>query len=125
MKRWEQFMHYDKGSNTIAGSFGLAPMVFEEILIDKYTTKYIRNSHFLLPGDANKPVIQIKVLESEGDERLVELRPKDITYYVALDGQEVFYSDKPKRIRISGKRHKELVIGITKLDTPQRVLTIE
>lgn len=42
-----------------------------------------------------------------------------------LDGQEVFYSDKPKRIRISGKRHKELVIGITKLDTPQRVLTIE
>ena len=69
--------------------------------------------------------MQIKVLESDGEEKLVELIPKDITYYVAVDGQEVFYTNKPKKIRVTGRKHRELVIGITKLDTPQRVLTIE
>ena len=39
--------------------------------------------------------------------------------------KEVFFTDKPKKIRITGVKHRELVIGITKLDTPQRVLTIE
>ena len=82
-------------------------------------------SHFLLPGNPNHPVMQIKVLESDGDEKLVELIPKDITFYVAVDGKEVFYTDKPKKIRVTGRKHRELVIGITKLDTPQRVLTIE
>lgn len=125
MKRWECLSHYDKNSNIIVKTFGLAPMVFEELLVDKHTTKYIKNSHFLLPGNPNQPVMQVKVLESEGDERLVEIIPKDITFYVAVDGDEVFYSNKPKKIRVTGKRHRELVIGITKLDTPQRVLTIE
>ena len=100
-------------------------MVFEEIIIDKYTTKYIKKSHFLLPGNPNDPVMQIKVLELDGDEKLVELIPKNITFYVAVDGQEVFYTDKPKKIRVTGRKHRELVIGITKLDTPQRILTIE
>ena len=79
----------------------------------------------MLPGNPNQPVMQIKVLESDGEEKLIELIPKEITYYVALDGQEVFFTDKPKKIRITGVKHRELVIGITKLDTPQRVLTIE
>lgn len=125
MKRWERLPRYDKTTNTLQEPFGLAPMVFEEIIIDKHTTKYIKNSHFLLPGNPNHPVMQIKVLESDGEEKLVELIPKDITYYVAVDGQEVFYTNKPKKIRVTGRKHRELVIGITKLDTPQRVLTIE
>ena len=125
MKRWEKLPHYDKGENKVVEQFGLAPMVFEEVVIDKHTTKYIRNSHFLLPGNLNHPVMQIKVLESDGDEKLIELIPKDITFYVAIDGQEVFYSDRPKKIRIMGTVHRELVVGILKLDTPQRVLTIE
>ena len=125
MKRWEKLSHYDKKSNKTVNSFELAPMVFEEIVIDRYTTKYIKNSHFLLPGNPNQPVMQIKVLQANGDERLVELIPKDITFYVAIDGQEAFYSNKPKKIRVIGENHRELIIGITKLDTPQRVLTIE
>lgn len=125
MKRWERLPRYNKTSNTMEEPFGLAPMVFEEITIDKSTTKYIKKSHFLLPGNPNDPVMQIKVIESDGEEKLIELIPKEITYYVALDGQEVFFTNKPKKIRITGKRHRELVIGITKLDTPQRVLTIE
>ena len=64
-------------------------------------------------------------MESNGEEKLVELIPKGIRFYVAIDGQEVFYSESPKKIRVTGKKHRELVIGITKLDTPQRVLTIE
>lgn len=125
MRRWEKLPRYNKLRNTIEEPFGLAPIVFEEIIIDKHTTKYIKNSHFLLPGNPNTPVMQIRVLESNGDEKLVELIPKGITFYVAIDGQEVFYSDKLKRIRVTGQKHRELVIGITKLDTPQRVLTIE
>lgn len=125
MKRWERLPHYDKKLNKVIEQFGLAPMIFEEIVIDKSTTKYIKKSHFLLPGNPNQPVMQIKVLESDGEEKLIELIPKEITYYVALDGQEVFFTDKPKKIRITGVKHRELVIGITKLDTPQRVLTIE
>ena len=125
MRRWEKLPRYNKRRNTIEEPFGLAPIVFEEIIIDKHTTKYIKNSHFLLPGNPNTPVMQIRVLESNGDEKLVELIPKGITFYVAIDGQEVFYSDKLKRIRVTGQKHRELVIGITKLDTPQRVLTIE
>lgn len=125
MRRWEQIPSYNKQSNAVEEPFGLAPMVFEEIIIDKYTTKYIKNSHFLLPGNPNTPVLQVKVLESNGEEKLVELIPKGIRFYVAIDGQEVFYSESPKKIRVTGKKHRELVIGITKLDTPQRVLTIE
>ncbi len=125
MKRWERLSLYNKQNNTVDEPFGLAPMVFEEIIIDKYTTKYIKNSHFLLPGDPNHPVLQVKVLESDGEERLVEFIPRNVTFYVAIDGQEAFYSNTPKKIRITGQRHRELVIGITKLDTPQRVLTIE
>lgn len=125
MKRWERIPRYDKGTNTMQELFGLAPMVFEEIILDKQTTKYIKKSHFLLPGNPNHPVLQIKVLEADGEEKIVELIPKDITFYVALDGQEVFYTDKPKKIRVTGRIHRELIIGITKLDTPQRVLTIE
>ncbi len=125
MKRWERIPHYNKVSNTIDESFGLAPMVFEEIIIDSQTSKYIKKSHFLLEGNPNQPVLQIKVLESDGNEKLIELIPKEFTYYVALDGQEVFYTNKPKKIRVTGKKHRELIIGITKLDTPQRVLTIE
>lgn len=125
MKRWEKLPHYNRQKNQVEELFGLAPMVFEEMVVDKYTTKYIRNSHFLLPGNLNKPVMQLKVIESDGDERLLELIPKETTFYVAVDGQEVFYSNKPKKIRVTGKAHRELVIGVTKLDTPQRVLTIE
>ena len=125
MKRWELITEYDSHTNTLIESYGLAPMIFEEIFIDKETTKYIKNSHFLLPGNPNSPVMQIKVLESDGNEKLIELIPKDITYYVAIDGEEVFYTDKPKRIRVTGRKHRELIIGVNKLDTPQRVLTIE
>lgn len=125
MKRWERITHYEKATNSIAEPFEIAPFVFEEILIDKYTPKYIKKSHFLLQGAPNEPVLQIKVLESDDCEKLVEITPKGITFYVAIDGQEVFYTDKTKKIRVTGKRHRELVIGITKLDTPQRVLTIE
>ena len=103
-------------------------MVLSSLLLSKISTRgepILKKSHFLLPGNPNDPVMQIKVIESDGEEKLVELIPKEITYYVALDGQEVFFTDKPKKIRITGKRHRELVIGITKLDTPQRVLTIE
>ena len=125
MKRWERLHHYNKKDNTIVDSFALAPMVFEEIVIDKYTTKYIKNSHLLLTGNPNHPVMQIKVIETDGEEKLVELITKDITFYVAIDGKEAFYSNKPKKIRVTGKKHRELVIGIKELDTPQRVLTIE
>lgn len=125
MKRWERLPCYDKTSNTIIEPFGLTPMVFEELIVDRYTTKYIKNSHFLLPGNPNQPVMQIKVIESSGEEKLVEIIPKDVVFYVALDGKEVFYTNKPKKVRITGQKHRELVIGVSKLDTPQRVLTIE
>ena len=125
MKRWELVPRYEKKTNKVIEQFGLSQMFFEEIIIDKSTTKHIKKSHFLLPGNPNDPIMKIKVIESEGEEKLIELTPKDITFYVALDGQEVFFTDKPKKIRITGKRHRELVIGITKLDTPQRDLTIE
>lgn len=125
MKRWDLRSEYDNTTNCVFESFGLAPMTFEEIIIDKETTKYIRNSHFLLPGSPDHPVMQIKVLESDGDEKLIELIPKGITYYVAVDGEEAFYTDKPKKIRVTGRKHRELIIGVAKLDTPQRVLTIE
>ena len=125
MRRWEKLPSYNKATNEITESFGLAPMVFEEIIIDKNTTKYIKNSHFLIPGNPSQPIMQVKVSESNGEEKLIELIPKDITFYVAIDGQEVFYSNKPKKIRVTGTTHRELVIGLIKLDTPQRVLTIE
>lgn len=125
MRRWEKMSPYDRQSNTVIESFGITPMVYEEITIDIHTPKYIKNSHFLLPDNPNHPVLQVKVLEANGNEKLIELIPYGVTFYVALDGQEVFYCDKPKKIRITGIRHRELVVGITKLDSPQRILTIE
>ena len=125
MRRWEKLSRYDRRNNRMVESFGLAPMVFEEMVVDRHTTKYVRKSHFLLSGNPDQPILQIKVLESAGDEKLIEMIPKDTTFYIAIDGREVFFTSKPKKIRVTGSKHRELVIGITKLDTPQRVLTIE
>ena len=126
IKRWEELMTYDKENNAVISKFQLLEHVYEEIFVDAKTSKYITASHLLLPGDPNRPILKIKVIESTGDSRLVEIVPlAECSYYIALNAEEIFTSNKPKKIRITNTGHKELIVGVNKLDIPQRIVTIK
>ena len=119
-------MTYDKENNAVISKFQLLEHVYEEIFVDAKTSKYIKASHLLLPGDPNRPILKIKVIESTGDSRLVEIVPlAECSSYIALNAEEIFPSNKPQKIRITTTRHKELIGCVSKLDILQRIVTIK
>lgn len=125
VRRWEEALSYDQQSNEVRKSLELAPVVYEELLLDVHTTKYIKRSHFLLPGRANEPVLTIKVVEANKDTYLIEVRPEgeDNICYVGVDPHKLVSVTQQRPVRLQDRR-KELIISLSPLDKAQRVLII-
>jgi len=125
MRRWEEALTYDQRSNEVTKSLELAPVVLEELLLDAHTTKYIKRAHFLLPGKPNAPVLAIKVHKADEAEYTIEIQLEDrgAVCYVGVDPHNLSIIKQKRSVRLQD-RSKGLIVAISTLDTPQRVLVI-
>lgn len=125
MRRWEEALTYDQRSNEVTKSLELAPVVLEELLLDAHTTKYIKRAHFLLPGKPNAPVLAIKVHKADEAGYTIEIQLEDrgAVCYVGVDPHNLSIIEQKRSVRLQD-RCKGLIVAISTLDTPQRVLVI-
>lgn len=129
IQRWEENEYYDKPSNSVEKNFSLLPIVYDEIFIDKKTSKYLKAYHFLSSAeDYDLPIAQLTVTAVDVDDEMVKLTIKPLNRYTifakipSLNVEQSFETEKSFRLNILS--HKEMIIGVKDFSNPQRVLVI-
>jgi serine/threonine protein kinase len=129
IQRWEEDEYYNQSTNTIAKHFSLQPIIYDNMMIDVHTSKYLKAFHLLsVYDDYDTPVAQLSIEQIEGEPGIVRLIVKPLNDYTLffkipeLNLEQSFDSEKKFKFNISS--HKTMILSVKDFTTPQRVLVI-
>lgn len=129
IQRWEEEEFYNQALNSVESRFSLQPIIFDKIIIDCNTPKYIKSVHLLSSGnDENLPIARLQ-LEPLGDgsnfARLIisPLNESKLFFMIPeLNINDII--EREKRFKFNPLSHKTMIIGAQEFTFPQRVLVI-
>lgn len=129
MRRWEKLSSYNKDSKAVEEKFVLQPEVYEEILVDEYTTKTINAMNFLDYAEPLTSLMKISVC-TDNEEDTIQLNLVNCNSYSVStrDGRSTQTICKDIKLAASRGRNNNAVkrmLHLQELTHAQRVLTID
>ena len=129
IQRWDLDSFYDKETNKVEERYGLQERVYEEIMLDAVTPKYVKAFHLLIGTEESydSPICQIKLaVDPQTEDVLLSVKPQDdfCFFYKYADGKSESSFDKDQVIRLKKGRTRKIVIGSNTFDNAQRVIVI-
>ena len=120
---------YDKETNNVEERFGLQDKVYEEIILDAVTPKYVKAFHLSIGTEESydSPICQIRLsVDPSTEDVLLTVKPQDdfCFFYKYADGKSESTFDEEKVIRLKKNRIRKIVIGSNTFDHAQRVIVI-
>ncbi len=134
MRRWEEIEYFDNETYEVKQQFGLQPEVYDEILIDEYTSKEIAAFNFLLTDiEPLAPLLKIEYVQEINELKILLSPLNGVKFNISprnglLEGAKSIVLDTPKPIRVvdaSQQNKQKYMLHLKDLNTPQRVLTID
>ena len=134
MRRWEEIDFFDKETHTVKQQFRLQPEVYDEILIDEYTSKKIAAFNFLLTGiEPLTTLLKIEHLVDNNEMKILLSPLSGFKFNISprgglSEGGKTIILDTPKKIRIvdaAQQDKQKYMLHLNDLNTSQRVLTID
>ena len=129
IQRWDLDTFYDKETNRVEEKYGLQERVYEEIILDAVTPKYVKAFHLLIGTEESydSPICQIKLeVDPQTEDVLLTVKPQDdfCFFYKYANGKSEASFDEDQVIRLKKGRTRKIIIGSNTFDHAQRVIVI-
>jgi serine/threonine protein kinase len=130
MRRWEEIEKYDRATNSIISKMALQSEIYDELLIDENTSKYVKTFHFLINDkDYSKSILEIKLQQDNGEDKILLSPHNGCSFKISTrTGNFRKEISTEQKIRVVDKNQpdkQKAMLHLKDLDVSQRVLTID